>query len=581
MLKSNSHKQSLRLINAAGLGFGLGALYFIADLIGTSLAVGSLADLTASGILLILIAGIFACTIGAVISTFIWLIFKLLKQTTLPKISPKLAIVALSLCFLVIAIGGFWARIGRRPLKLDSPSVAPYPNARNVLLVAVDALRADTFYGDNFTFPFNPKIASWSQNAAIFTDAESTASWTIPSVATILTGILPERHYASRGYLADWTPTLAERFRAAGYNTVAFVDNALLERRNGYTAGFANYFQKSAFRFAFSLPSFRLLPKVISQKLRNRLRVFEFGAPRLTDKAIEVIRAPNDRPLFLFMHYMDPHDPYYKNTEFSPDPDNSEPADASIMAEKIRANPQEKPSVAQLKFMHHRYNGEVQSLDEPLWRLISAFEQRFGDDAIIIITADHGEEFLDHGGLLHGMNLNRELVHVPLLIKSKDTTDFAPKLLRINAPVSLVDLAPTLLDLAGVPKDLGSNGFSMDGVSLLPYLPSRTPKKIIAMTRPLFASQTQYRRRIYRWRENNRVLIITFRKGEQGRTRELYDLTTDPYELHDLGPDNMSEVDTLDVHMATSNKKQVDSRDPLPSTVKSDIESLRGLGYVE
>lgn len=562
-----------RLHRPACIGLAVGALYFAADLLGTGLAVGPLADMTASGLLLLAMAALVSCFLGVAVT----IVAALVLRPWLPSRRPTKVMAALALLgFVCITTASYAMRIGRRPPLLGPPSAAPYPNARNVLLIVVDALRADTLYGPNLSFPLTPELGAWSGDAVVFTDAEAAASWTIPSVATILTGMLPERHYASRGYLPDWAPTLAKRLRAAGYDTSALVDNALLEKRNGYTAGFATYFQKSAFRFAFSLPSFRLLPSIVGRALRDTLHVYEHGAPRLTDEALRIIAEPRTRPLFMYVHYMEPHEPYYEHPEFGPDPADAEPADVAALAERLRNNPSATPTATQLRFLRHRYNGEVRALDAPLVRLVRSFKERFGNDAIVAVTADHGEEFLDHGNLCHGMTLHRELVHVPLIVQGGALQAVSTTRQRINTPISLVDLTPTLLDLAGVPATVGAEGLAMDGVSWLPRLrdePTATPPA------PLFASQTQYQQRIYRWREDNRVLIITFRAGQQ--TRQLFDLTTDPSEHTDIASQAQSEVGTLDNHMAASNETQVRGRDPRPNTSQSDIESLRGLGYVQ
>ena len=166
-------------------------------------------------------------------------------------------------------------------------------------------------------------------------------------------------------------------------------------------------------------------------------------------------------------------------------------------------------------------------------------------------------------------------MHVPLLIKPGPAVASLPSARQVQALVSLVDLAPTLLDLAGVPATVGADGVAMDGMSWLPHLRGDAPAPATA----LFASQTQYQKRSYRWREANHVLLITFRGGAE--TREIFDLDSDPTELHDLAISAPGTLAAMNARMAASNAAQVRGRDPRPSENRSDRESLRGLGYVQ
>lgn len=480
---------------------------------------------------------------------------------------PAWLTVAAAAAALVVAFGASHVRrLPDRPLTLAPPSAAPIPGARSLLFVVVDTLRADTLYGPGLSFPLTPRVGAWAREQTVFTDVEAAASWTMPSMATMITGILPERHYASRGYLPSWAPTLAGRLRAAGYDTVGLVDNDILERRAGFGDGFERYDLKTAVHFPFTLTAFRLLPEALQR------RVYERGAPELTARALAALAEPRTRPLMLYVHYMDPHEPYFGD-DAAPDPPGSESVES--MRAMTRARSGTPPTPAALAFLRHRYEVEVRSLDGPLSSLVTAFGQRYGDDGVIVVTSDHGEEFLEHGELGHGHSLHREIVHVPLILSLGGALPPARRAQRVTAPVNLVDLAPTLLDAAGVGPAVGGDGITMDGVSRLHELRGESP----VAARPLFATSTLFGRRIYRWREGPRAMIITFRKGDE--QRELFGLDDDPKERHDLAASQVEALDGMDVRMQGSNDYQVKARDPLPSTTRGNAESLRALGYTQ
>lgn len=545
------------LVGAAG---GLG--WYAANAAGAFSVIGA-HDLARGHVLILVLSALLLAAISAAGTALVAALWPRRLAWRPPALVVAVtALLALAAVFTVSRV----RRLPDRPLTLGPPTAPPVPGARSVLLVVVDTLRADTLYGPELSFPLTPELGAWAREQTVFTDAESAASWTIPSMGTVLTGILPERHYASRGYLPEWAPTLAGRLRAAGYDTVALVDNDILERRNGFGDGFARYDQKTAVHLPFTLSFFRLVPEFLQR------HVYERGAAGLTAKALAVLAEPHTRPLLLWVHFMDPHEPYYRD-DAMPDPPGVQPVDS--MRAMTRARAGAPPTPGELAFLRHRYAAEVHSLDRPLSSLVTAFTNRFGDAGVVAFASDHGEEFLEHGELGHGHSVHREVVHVPLVLSLGGATPPERRRQQVTMPVSLVDLAPTLLDAAGVGPAVGSDGVTMDGVSLLPQLRGDPP----VAPRPLFATSTLFKRRIYRWREGARSLIITFRDGDE--QRELFDLDADAAEHKDLGPDHTGDLDAMDIRMQGSNDYQVKGRDPLPSTARGNAEALRALGYTQ
>ncbi|MFC1612099.1 sulfatase, partial [Myxococcota bacterium] len=396
-----------------GLGWGaiIATMYFCANLMGTFLAIGWLFDATWGSFLLLICTGSAVVTIGMLVGAVVAISWP--RRWRFQRHPLQWA--ALAFLVVIVAACGYALRADRNlPALAERPTLRA-SNPAPVLWVVLDALRADTLYGEDHAFPLAPQLKAFAEDALVFTDAEASAGWTIPSVATLMTGIHNTTMDASAGFLPDWAPTVAERLRDAGWETRAVVDNALLEPRNGFAAGFESFFQRSGFRFAFSLPSFRALPKSIREGLRDHLYTSYYGAPGVTDVAVDIVNREHDVPLFLYVHYMDPHAPYYPHSELGPeigpDPEGSESITFWRVRDRVRSDPSRAPTEGQMLLLRHRYANEVRWLDTSLGRLLTAWTERFGDDSMVMVTADHGEEFLDHGHLSHSLTVHREMAH--------------------------------------------------------------------------------------------------------------------------------------------------------------------------
>ncbi len=557
------------------MGARLGAvgalLYFAADTTGMFVAIGNLFDATWASALLLVIAALSATSLGAVAGGVIAALWT--KPVALPRRSVRLA--AAGLLWLTIAGAGFSLRVGRNPPEPVARRPLTASRPAPILWVLMDALRADTLYAQDFRNA--PALGDFAQDALVFTDAESTASWTIPSVATLFTGIHNTTTDASAGLLPDWAPTVAAHLRAAGYATHAVVDNPLLERRNGFAAGFDTFFQRSGFRFAFSSPFFRLLPEVVEEGLRFGLPVAEYGAAGVTDEAIRVIARDEGAPLFLYVHYMDPHAPYYRHAGDEPDPQDSEPITFWSVRDQLFKAPADPPNEAQLRWLRHRYTGEVRYLDQHLGRLLRAWRQRFGDRGLVVLTADHGEEFFEHGFLSHSHTVHREVIRVPLVVKLPSALGVAAR--KVETPVGHIDLLPTTLDVVGVAPLAGPEVPVVQGRSWLPWLQGSLP----APVRALLAHQARHGRRIYRYREGPWVYLKSLYFDGRPSEAALYNLDSDPEEKRNLLSEGPAEVrDGVSgrfERVAAALWFAFDRSAPQKSEVA--VESLRALGYIQ
>jgi len=335
--------------------------------------------------------------------------------------------------------------VGAAPPPAAPPSPPPATAHPNILLYVVDTLRADHLGCYGYRRPTSPEIDAFATEGMVFTDAVAQAPWTKPASASIHTGRYPSRHGAVTlmQRIRSDVPTLAEELRAAGYRTAGFVTNANVSGEFGFNRGFERY---------------DYLPE---EPTRAGVHV---PADAVTTAATSWLASGDDRPFFLYLHVTDPHAPYAPPPTFAERfrdpslhaslPDVPNPVQ---VIEKVRALATEE-NVAALAAL---YDGEIAFTDASFGALMAALRARgLAEKTIVVVTADHGEEFTDHGGFEHGYTLYRELVHVPLVMH-------VPGVGRTQIPslVRQIDVMPTLLGYAGVPA---ANG--LDGRDLRPLI---------------------------------------------------------------------------------------------------------------
>jgi arylsulfatase A-like enzyme/Flp pilus assembly protein TadD len=385
------------------------------------------------------------------------------------------------------------------------------PAPPSVLLITVDTLRADALgfvAGRNGT----PNLDALAAEGFRLPRAVSPVPLTLPAHASLLTGLLPRRHgvHDNGQVLGRGVPVLAERFAAGGYATAAIVSGYPLRASFGLDRGFARYDD--------ALP-------VGAEGWRER------RAPQATAAALEWLRtAP--RPFFLWVHYYDAHDPYDPPAAFrGPGPRGA-------------------------------YDGEVAFVDHAIGALRAGVPERDRTALLTVFTADHGESLGEHGERAHGLFLYDTTVTVPLVVHCPGRV--APG--RSDAPVRLVDVAPTVLELTGSPAWDG-----IDGVSVVPLLAGRRQA-----AEPAFL-ETEHPWTTYGWAP---LAAVRHAGGKYVRAprEELYDLAADPEEQRDLARASPARAaplrDLLDRFLRRPAAAATADRDP------AVLESLRALGYV-
>ncbi len=400
------------------------------------------------------------------------------------------------------------------PAALQSPSTPSSKeiidadrDRPNVVLILVDTLRADHLSVYGYSRRTTPNLEEFARRAVVFTQASAASSWTKPSVATIFSSLYPVAHktLSNLDYLSGSVLTLAEALRDSGYVTLGVTANPLIAPTFGFTQGFLDFSTPetvspfrltTAGRLATRLSN-RLRaaerrdheseplrgdqmegksevkkqaadrePSVLARSLRSTIRrvtsqVAEvaFGekvgalppGDGITDIALRMAERNQDAgPVFLYVHYIDPHDPYSPPAPY--DDAFNQHADSPLRqpgvdARSLGATPEDQDWIGRSVDL---YDGEVLFVDHQIGRLLGGLEDLgLLDDAVVIVTSDHGEEFLDHGGIEHGRTLYEEVLRVPLLMRLPNV---ATPGLVYDQPVGLIDLMPTILELAKVEK---------------------------------------------------------------------------------------------------------------------------------
>ena len=436
---------------------------------------------------------------------------------------------------------------------LPAPAATHHPP--DILLVTIDALRADHLSSYGYPLFTSPTLDAFARHAVRFTNAIAQAPYTKASVASIMTGQYPSGHKTvtasvpfaetMTGHLTtvpiatDVLPssmtTLAQAVRSAGYQTQAFTANPFLIEAFGFARGF------DRFRF-YPGPDFA-------------------DSDRLVADAIDAARdSDSRRPLFTWVHVMEPHSPYTPprlTTAMFPvsGPAQPIPLQVAIPGWLLPGSPRDR------RLYLAAYDEDVAAVDVAVDTLVREFRtMRAWRDTIVVVTADHGEQFLDHGGWEHGTNLYDELIRVPLLIQAPKS---APGV--VDAQVQLIDLFPTLLEYAGavIPATAGRR---------LAVLWNRPSASYPAMSE-MVGSQ-------YALRDGGFKLIASVSGATQ-----LFDLASDSRETHDIAPGNSARVERMRLALSRTRTDALEMGRGFPSETApvdpSVAERLRALGYIQ
>ncbi len=410
------------------------------------------------------------------------------------------------------------------------------PRRPNVLLIVLDTVRADHLSTYGYSKNTTPNLTTLAAEGVVYERCLSPGSWTLPSHASLFTGLYPRDHQTTcelPRVLRRKYRTIAEVLAENGYVTVGFSNNAWLNAATGLQQGFVEFFD-------------------VWRERRSDGRSadgIDEGAATTNNRIFRWLDRDTSRPFFMFVNYFEPHLPYRPPPPF--DSKFVDPIFDSNMVAKARGwfHPRELGYVlkvpgmevtdSEFEVMHSQYDGEIAYLDARLGELVEGLrKRRLLDNTVVIITSDHGEHLGDHEMMDHKMTLYDALLHVPLVIRYPPSVHQGS---RVSTPVQLIDVFPTILHLCGI--DEGHPGDSR----LLPTAPQQTPSPRfffaefgrptvfleVILKRYPGVEYSRFDRSLAAISDGHYKLIT----GSDGRS-ELFDLRRDPGELNDVAPEN-------------------------------------------
>jgi choline-sulfatase len=413
-----------------------------------------------------------------------------------------------------------------------SRSLMGWAEPASIVLITLDTTRADRIGFDGSKRGLTPNLDALARQAVVFTRAYSQVPLTTPSHATILTGTYPQfNHVRDLGSPLDKNlPCLPAILRAHGYHTAAFVGSQVLDPKSASAPGFDRGFDTYDAPFHARQPG------------EDRYHSIERRGMAVVEKALVWLNQHPRGPFFLWLHFYDPHDPYDPLPPFKA---------------RYAASP---------------YDGEIAYVDSAVGTLLTALRARgLYHQTLLVVAADHGEAFGEHGELSHGLFLYDDTLHVPLLIKVPGER---PAHRLIENRVGLVDIAPTLLQELGIEVPP-----AMQGASLLPLMkPGADARRTATADRAEYA-ETDYPHRAFGWSS-----LRSWRAGKylyiDAPERELYDQSTDPEEAHNLANTSPAVADAMAAQLEAFRRKTTRAGDAQAALTPKQAAQLQALGYV-
>ena len=457
----------------------------------------------------------------------------------------------------------------------------PAAAGRSVILLVVDTLRRDHLSLHGYGRPTTPVLEDWARGGLVFEDATANSSWTLPSHASMFTGLFPRSHGA-HGYrgevrwgnaypLGEENVTAAELAHHAGIATGAVVANHVyLDRVFGLDQGFDTYWVSKP-RRGLELP--------LVDDLARRLQPYAYGefdwsyyrAGAVTDRAIEWLERHRERRFFLFLNYMDPHIPNGRPpSEAVPLEDEVPSSEHRYALDGIMAG-RELPDGVLRDLVNH-YDREIEHLDGELARLFAHLEESgLAERTCVLLTSDHGEYFGERSLIFHSKHLHREVVDVPLVLRGPGIPAG-----RSAKPVQSVDVFPTVLELLGLEFRAGVQGRSLLGDAEHPIVSEWYASENAGFLDPRYGGRLD--RDLVTIRDGPLRLFASVRE----RDLELYDRASDPAETTNLAserPDRIAALQALlaewlkTVPPAEALQRRREEYDP------RDVELIEELGY--
>jgi arylsulfatase A-like enzyme len=441
------------------------------------------------------------------------------------------------------------------------------PAGKSIVVITLDTTRADHLGCYGYPLPTSPNIDALSQQGVLFEQAYAPMPQTLPSHSTLFTGLPPRAHLALENahVLRQGIGTLAESLAARDYETAAFIGSRVLAKGTGIERGFAVFDE----------------PTGVQRDIQHEV---ERSATAVTDSALSWALARHfaAKPFLLWAHYYDPHGPYEPREQRIP-----AAAVEPLVKQHSEFQALSADALKDTESIWFGYDNELAAMDAQVGRLLKGLRQRkMLEDTVIVVVGDHGEGLMEHGEKSHGTTLFQELMLVPLIVVLPDGSHAGT---RIKAVVQMQDLLPTILDLAG----LAGAGGELPGVDLATSLRAGAEPA----PRPVFIERPYYdpdsprasRALSHGWGFGEMAGVVDGKDKlirlppdpqTQAVVSQLYNLSADPDELHDVAAEHPETVARLSAMLdAWLARWPVDENGEAPVLSPERQEDLERLGY--
>jgi len=442
----------------------------------------------------------------------------------------------------------------------------------NVLVVTLDTTRADHTSAYGYSRPTTPRLIELAQQGVRFEAAYAPMATTLPSHTSMFTGLLPRTHGALKNGLPvnPKLTLLAETLGGAGYRTAAFLSSFAVSGRFGLQRGFSEYddrFQDGQCKWDVE----RWEGQKIAGDFCRRGDLTRAATVKWLESAGYLPGAKGtagaakqpEQPFFIWIHFFDPHNPY--------DP----------LPEQAKLFPPPSANPTELERDIANYDAEIHFADQEMGKLLDALAKAGRlDDTLVIVAGDHGEGLMDHGWMLHGLQIYEEAVRVPLVFRWPAKL---PQGKTIAEPVELIDIAPTVLELIGVPAPKVTP--PVEGISLAAAMTGTAkldPQRPILLQRRFYASKSEKGIAVKGSKHALRLGDWKYIEAKEEDSFELYDLKSDPREKSNLADAKPAERATMADRLAKTVAGTAAATAPAARTVsEEDQRKLEALGYVQ
>lgn len=489
------------------------------------------------------------------------------------------------------------------PDREQSEALAERPN---ILLIMVDTLRADHLGSYGFPDPISPRMDDLAADGVVFERAYAAASWTRASTASLFTSMPPSGHTCDVkvAMLPDEVTTIAELLQDQGYITAGLPNNINVTRSFNFHQGFDFFeYQAPEYIAGATESSSQLSMYNVVRKIRDRLtggkkRVEDYYQPAdvVLGNTQEFITANQDRRWFSFIHLMEPHDPYFERP---------------FTGEGVGRAEMEFPPPELEGAIRKAYQQEITWMDTELGKFFDWMKaEGLYDNTMILLTSDHGEEFLEHGGWWHGTTLYDEQIHIPLIVKLAESkwagTRVPWQVRQLDAPATMAllggavlpmewqgddlfeeDFEETLAVLTGgaASADAGATATEDDDVDVDAAPPAPTKAELIDHRERVVLSEENFEGNVLSSIRKDGFKYIRANEGNPRglQTEEMYNVVADPGEQDNIaGKNGTVQADlssALRAELEAAMAVKVESQ--TAEITADDCERMRALGYIE